>query len=460
MPDIRTKRELSQYAVTFAASFSLIRYNNVLYIPADYETGEMDPTPPPERTVWKPLSMPTIQQWVRDKYDTLFSTATEEASFYFMVAQSAQQIEIETSSLLIHTDSGLRELKGDGQLHEVTGEFVPNFLPVKLNESEEDKAFVLSVIQEWLDDDEETTALLRHLATTLAPHWSAVKYVILLGDGRNGKSVLMSMLQALFGWENCSHVTRQDISKASPVVTDVLGKLVNVVYDGVADYLRDSGNEKSLIAGEPVPIRMLYSSHATMVKTNALFIEGLNKEPKSSDKSSALQARIVRFWFPNTYADDLLFKDKMMSEHMLGALLALLIEHYVRKEHKAVMLAPTQRSQELKLEHMHANSYALQFIAHVDQTDPLGADGLIGLDFSELAAQFMSWRISQGDVSAWSEPDVFELFRPAISTVRQSRRVHGKPRKVKVVEAFKAETASYLHMLKGDADDSSTVVAD
>jgi hypothetical protein len=189
-------------------------------------------------------------------------------------------------------------------------------------------------------------------------------------------------------------------------------------------------------------------------------MEGLNKEPKSSDKSSALQARIVRFWFPNVYIDDLLFKERMLSEKMLGALLSLLIDNFVGKEAKAVMLSPTRKSLELQLEHMHANSYALQFIAHVDQTDPIGAESLKGLTFTELAARFMSWRISEGDVSSWAEPDVFELFRPSILASRQSRRIHGKPRKVRVVDGFKQETLDYLLLQKGDDADVNHPVVD
>jgi phage/plasmid-associated DNA primase len=459
MPQIYSKRELSDHAVNFATSFSLIRCNQVLYIPADFETGETAVTPDPDRTIWRPLTLRDVQRWALNQYNVLFSAASEEANFFFMVNQIAQQHDMVSDSLLIRTKDGLQELKSDGQLHMPSGEFVPNFIPVMLNTDEADKQLLREVFHQWLDDEEEEISLLRHLATALAPGWSAVKYILLLGDGRNGKSVLMGMLQALFGWENCSHVTRQDLAKSSPVVTEVLGKLVNIVYDGVAEYLKDSGNEKSLIAGEPIPIRMLYSSQATMVYTNALFIEGLNKEPKSSDKSSALQSRIVRFWFPNTFPDDLIFKDAMHSEQMLGALLSLMIDNFVRKEEKAVMLATTQRSQELKLEHMHANSYALQFIAHVDHTDPLGAECLIGMDLTELTSKFTSWRVSEGDISAWSEPDVYELFRPSIKAVRQSRRINGKPRKVRVIEDFKPEATDYLRLMRGEeADAGSTVV--
>jgi len=454
MARIQTKRELSVHAVNFANTYSLVRCNNTLYIPADYETGDATVTPSPERTVWRVLTVKDVQGWAHKQYDVLFGAPADETNFFFMVAQEAEQRDTLPTSLLIRTEEGLRELKDDGQLHLPSGDFVPNFMPVMLNTNEADKQRVREVFHQWLDDPEEELSLLRHLATTLAPDWSAVKYVLLLGDGRNGKSLLMTMIQELFGWENCSHVSRQEISKASPTVTEVLNKLVNIVYDGVAEYLKDSGNEKSLIAGEPVSIRLLYASSPTMVTTNALFIEGLNREPRSNDKSSALQKRLVRFWFPNTFPDDLLFKQEMLSERMLGALLSLLIDHFVKKQDKSVMLAPTRKSIELSMEYMHANSYAIQFIAHMNTTDPLGLNSLIGMTITELTARFVSWRISEGDVNPWSEQSVYELFRPSVDFKRKSIRIHGAPSKVKVITDFKADTMIYLEYLKGDEADA------
>jgi len=260
----------------------------------------------------------------------------------------------------------------------------------------------------------------------------------------------------VLGIENRSTVSRQEISEKSPVVTELLGKLVNVVYDGVAVYLKDSGHEKSLIAGEPVGIRRLYSSELTVVQTNALFMEGLNKEPKSSDKSSALQARITRFWFPNVYPDDLLFREQMLSEKILGAFLSLLIDNYVKKADKAVMLAPTRTSINLQLEHMLANSMGMQFIAHLEMTDPLGANSLIDLTAAEMTSKFQSWRIKEGDISVWSETAVIELFRPVLVTERKSKRIAGTVKKIRVVTEFKKETLLFMESLNEEEENAST----
>lgn len=462
MATLKTKKELSTDAETLAKSYSLIRYVNTIYIPKDFETGDQDVTPPPERTVWAPMSRDEIRVIARDKFDTLFETEAQLASFHFMVGQCSAQYAEKVDSLLVRTEQGLKQLRPDGKLYDPPGTFIPNTLLPVLNEDEEDKETVRKLIVEWVDSEEEAQALIRHLATALAPHWSAVKYMLLLGDGRNGKSLLMHMLTRIFGTENCSSVSRQDISEGSPVVTQLNGKLLNIVFDGMAVYLKDSGREKSLIAGETVGVRLLYSSTPTEVQTNALFIEGLNREPKTTDKSSALQARIVRFWFPNVYDEDRMFWTKMTSDTYVGALLSLLIDNYVEQKDAAVMLAPTSGSVQLRMEHLFENSIALQYLKHLEDTQPMGAQGLLGEEFVELVKGFNSWRLREmNDVSSWSEPDLIALFRPVLHTERKSKRVHGAPRKVRFVTTFTKETLLFLQtFIEKEEEDVTALVED
>lgn len=453
MLELKTKRELSQHAITLAQSFHFVRYRNTTYVPADFETLLSDPVPSPERTMWVPLSREDIRRAAAENFDVLFASDGELSSFEFMVAQSSTDIAHQSTALLVKTSEGLRMLGSDGSLQDVTGEFIPNTVLPMLNADKKAKAQVFDTVAEWVDSEEEAHSLLRHLATCLAPGWSAVKYVLLLGEGRNGKSLMLKMLHGLFGHHNVSTVTRQQISEQSPVVTELNGKLVNIVFDGKAEYLRDSASEKSLVAGEAIPIRKLYESTPTMVQTNALFIEGLNREPKSHDKSTALQKRMVRFQFPNIYALDHKFEKKMLSEEMLGAFLAVLIDHYVQEDDVADQLAPTTKTVELQLEHMYVNSVALQFLRYIEESDITGAAGLLGEPIADLVKLFQSWRLKENDLGTWAEPDVVTLFNPLLNTERKSMRVNGAPRKVRVVLSFKPEAAAFLESLKGDEED-------
>jgi hypothetical protein len=458
MLELKTKPQLAREAHTLASSFKLVRYRSVTYVPAEFESRDPTVSAKKDSTIWLPMRREDIRRLASAQFDTLFGSDSELASFDFMVAQNSQTVDTTATTLLVRTPKGLKQLGPTGKLTKPTGEFVPNTLQPMLNEDPDAKKRVFDVISEWVASEEEAESMLRHLATCLAPGYSAVKYVLLLGEGRNGKSLLLKMLQALFGRENVSTVTRQQIAEQSPVVTELNGKLLNIVFDGRAEYLKDSGTEKSLIAGEPVPIRLLYASTPTMVATNALFVEGLNREPKSNDKSSALQKRLVRFQFPNVYRLDHKFEKSMLTEEILGAFLSLLIDRYVREDQVAEALAPTRKALELQLEHMYVNSLALQFLKHLEDTDPLGAASLVGSELHAIVPKFQSWRLKENDLGTWAEPDVLALFLPIVNTERKSTRVNGQPRKVRVVTSLQFEASAFIESLKGSEDGGSNAV--
>jgi phage/plasmid-associated DNA primase len=452
MLEPKNKTTMANDAFKMADGSKMVRYRSTTYIPADYETKDVSIVPDIDRTIWLPMSRHDIRLLAAHQFNTLFTSDAELSSFDFMVAQNAEQMEEAATTLLVRTVHGLRVLDEQGQLVEPDGEFRPNAVLPMLNEDKGDKEWVFNIISTWLDSDEEAESLLSHLATSLAPGWSASKYVLLLGEGRNGKSVMLKMLHSLFGRENVSSVTRQAISTQSPAVLDLNGKLLNIVYDGMAEYLKDSGAEKSLIVGETVGIRRLYESTNTAVQTNALFLEGLQQEPKTKDKSSALQKRLARFYFPNVYALDHTFERSVLRSEMLGAFLSVLIDRYVLEDTIAERLAPTRQQIQLQIDQMYANQMGLQFLKYVEETGIGGTAVLMGQPFADLVQRFHSWRLKSNDLGTYSEPDVMAMFKPLLNMERKSVRTPNGPRKVQTVVSLKIETKQFIESLEGDAD--------
>jgi len=450
MLELKTKKELAQHAHSLARGHHFVRHKSFLYLPVDYETKEPMLTGDPKRTVWLRMPREPLMRLAAAQHDVLFASKEELTSFEFMVGQLAEFVDDAAKTMMVRTHQGLKELQPDGSFTEPTGSFIPNTVLPMLNEDPVIKAELFEIICDWLASEEEAHSLLHHVATSLAPAWSAVKYILLLGGGRNGKSTFLKMLHALYGYENVGHVTRQQIAEQSPVVTELNGKLLNIVFDGQAEYLKDSGAEKTLIAGETFPIRKLYESTITPVQTNALFIEGLQKEPKSKDKSSALQKRLVRFQFPNVYELDHGFERKMMSEEYLGALLSLLLDHFVTEDTVAKQLAPTAKALELQLEHMHENSMGLQFLAYLEKNSPTGASGLIDQTIDEVTAEFRSWRLKENDIGSWPDTEVLGQLTNLINNERKSRRINGKVTKVRIFTSFKPEAQAFIENLEGE----------
>jgi phage/plasmid-associated DNA primase len=453
MPDLKNKQQLADAAMTLAASYELVQREATTFIPIHWETESPDPPPAPEERIWVPLSRDDKRRLANVKSKILFANDSELRSFEFMVRQLARQNTQHVSSILVKTKEGMRKLDEYGKLVEHDHTFTPNYVKPLLNEDLEDKQFVFDTIVEWLGGSvREADSLLNHLATCLAPGYSAVKYVLLLGEGRNGKGVLLSMLTGLFGKENISGISRQMMAEKSPTCVELNDKLLNVIFDGELAYIKDSSMEKTLIAGEPGQVRMLYENGTTTVQTNALFVEALNLEPKVRDKSSALQKRLVRFQFPNVYQQDKAFHRHMTSEKMLGALLSLLIDHYVEEKDIALKLTPTDKSMELQLDQVWITSPVLQYLDYLHTTDPSTIVKLEAGNYpvDRLLASLKPWAETQ-NMQDRSDGDFLLLLKSSFDIGWKTTRINGKPTNQKVLKGIKPETLEALKLMKGDS---------
>ena len=454
MLELSSKATLARAARTVAESYELVQHGSHTFIPCHWLTEAIGPLPAAER-IWQPLTRNDKRRLANQTQNILFATDSELTNFDLMLRQFAIEDESVIQHLLVRTEDGLKMLDETGTLVEPTGQFCPNVLKPVLNTDEAAKAEVFDVIKGWLNSEEEAHSLLHHLATALCPGWSAVKYVLLIGDGRNGKSVLLSMLQDLFGASNVSNVTRQQIAERLPVCVELNNKLLNIIFDGEMAYIKDSSMEKTLIAGEPGYVRLLYENGNTRVQTNALFLEALNSEPKTRDKSGALQKRLSRFWFPNTYPIDMAFEKRMRSDELLGAFLSLLLDHFVTKYALADKLKQTSGSSALQVEQNLLNSPLHQFVSYLVSSDASWNDRLrqpVMVD--PLVDSFMAWRVNEG-FTEFSTADVKRLFKEGFSTDWKTVREAGKVVKKQRLLEPKPEILALLNQLKG-ADEDAT----
>lgn len=450
--ELTTKALMAGQARTFATSYELVVHNNVFYMPVDFTTELPGPCPADKR-IWEPIGREEIRRFANTQSNILFAADAELSNYVLLLKQLSREVLMPATSMLIKTETGLKVLTNDGDLIEPDGEFRPNFIRHTLNEDPNDKAEVFQVITNWLSSEEEAHSLLNHLATALAPGWSATKYVLLIGEGRNGKSVLLSMLQDLFGTENISSVTRQQMAERSPVCHELNDKLLNIIFDGEMAYVKDSSMEKTLTAGEPGTVKLLYQSGLTTVQTNALFLEGLNHEPKTRDKSSALQKRLARFLFVKVFPRDLKFERHMRSEKMLGALLSLMIDHFVKESELIDKLTLTKASIALQVEQTVVNSPVFQFISHLAKIQPSVIEELEqgGLAVDTVVDSFMAWRLNEG-FGEFSTADAKRMFKDAFPTKWKSSRENGKVTSKLLLDGVKPEVQALLDQLKGEED--------
>jgi putative DNA primase/helicase len=110
--------------------------------------------------------------------------------------------------------------------------------------------------------------------------------VLLLGPGKNGKTVLLLLIEALAGTANCSHTALQAFAENRFAGAGLLGKLANLCGDLDARAVRRSDTFKKVTGGDPIEAERKYG-HAFSFRPFATMIFSANEPPISSDQSEA-----------------------------------------------------------------------------------------------------------------------------------------------------------------------------
>jgi putative DNA primase/helicase len=143
-----------------------------------------------------------------------------------------------------------------------------------------------------LEGDEERIALLQEFfGYCLTPNTSRQCFLMLEGEGGNGKSVVCAALTAVLGEGNVSHVPLEAFAQRF-ALTQTLGKLANIASEvGEIDRVAE-GLLKSFTAGD----RMMFDRKGIdpiEAMPTARLVLATNNRPRFSDRSGGLWRRLL-----------------------------------------------------------------------------------------------------------------------------------------------------------------------
>lgn len=150
----------------------------------------------------------------------------------------------------------------------------------------------LDVLNHNLEGDQERIGLLQEWAGyMLLPDTGQQSFLVLEGEGANGKSVYMAGLEAMLGEDNCSHVPLEVFGDRFSR-TQTLGKLANIAPDvGELDKPAE-GHLKSFTSGEKMFFDRKNLSGLEAYPTARLML-GCNNRPRFADKSDGVYRRMI-----------------------------------------------------------------------------------------------------------------------------------------------------------------------
>src|SRR5205085_6404521 len=142
------------------------------------------------------------------------------------------------------------------------------------------------------EGDEERIALLQEFFGYLLYYTTAAQsFLFLVGEGANGKSVVLASMHAMLGPDNVSTVPLEDFGRRF-AMAQTLGKLANISPEvGELDRTAE-GTLKAYTSGDPMTFEKKGHDSFTAPPTARLVLS-TNNVPRFSDKTDGVWRRIL-----------------------------------------------------------------------------------------------------------------------------------------------------------------------
>lgn len=146
------------------------------------------------------------------------------------------------------------------------------------------------------------------------------KAFMLVGEGSNGKSTLLRVLEELIGSENISSVELQDLQQNRFKVAELFGKKANIAPDIPSDAMQETSKFKALTGEDKV---MAEKKHKDpfQFENKATLIFAANEVPESYDKTEAFFRRWKIINFPHKFTDNPNYDHKQKNPNLLDEIL-------------------------------------------------------------------------------------------------------------------------------------------
>ena len=179
---------------------------------------------------------------------------------------------------------------------------------------------------------ERKRAILQMIGYSMTTSVDMQKAFVLYGKtAGNGKSTLLEIIEKLIGSENVSHVTLQDFVSNRFSISEIKGKLVNIVSEMTKEFLKDSSVFKQIVTGDTITVEEKFKDRHT-IKPYAKHIFTANELPKVADTSNGYFRRLFIIPFEAVFTDyeKANFNVKeLVTQNSLDYLAAIALKEYI-----------------------------------------------------------------------------------------------------------------------------------
>lgn len=251
-------------------------------------------------------------------------------------------------------------------------------------------SFLESVFRDDADKEQKILFVQEWMGYLLVPDASQQKMLWLVGQGANGKSVLLHVISQLVGPENISNAMLEQLQQTY-VRAELEGKLLNISGEIAANAMIDDGIIKAIVAGDTVQAERKYKPSFSF-RPYVRLMAATNSLPRTNDVTHGFFRRTVILRFNRVFTDaeqNPRLADELQAE--LSGILRWAMTGLHRLRLQGGFTVPPSSQEALGQYRLHANSVALFAEECLVQT---GRDG--GMRPAEVFQGFQQWARANG----------------------------------------------------------------
>lgn len=162
--------------------------------------------------------------------------------------------------------------------------------------------FLHDIFRDDKDRDEKMQFVLEWMGLCLVPDTSYEKFVVCVGEGGNGKSVLLKLMAELLGHENVYSAPIQRLGNRR-ALAELDGKLLLTSSEINESTVMDDGILKQIVSGDTVEAERKYEHPFTYTPVARIML-ATNHLPKLRDVTHAFFRRLVMLRFNRNFTAD------------------------------------------------------------------------------------------------------------------------------------------------------------
>ena len=319
---------------------------------------------------------------------------------------------------VLHVADRLVELpsaSGEGASHAHTPHFFSvNMLPGRFDETLPDPPLFAKFLDETFEGDQERIRFVQEwMGYLLVPDTSRQQMLIMLGEGRNGKSVLLDVISDMLGHRNVSNVPLDNLASRFGLGSTE-NKLVNICADVGNARRIDEGVLKQFVGGDMMEVEEKYQAPRSFRPT-ARVMASANTLPSFKDSSFGFWRRILVLPFnrqvPDSQVDRNLTK-KLLAERdsiLLFAFLGLL------RLRSTGDFTSSRKMAEAVKKYQKQSSPVQEFLSQCY------AEGSGAVLKDSIYQEYVRWNASQGNTAALNQSQLGIEVKRAFPNVADGR---------------------------------------